>query len=405
MLHHNAYYTFQYTGSELAHANNEHAHMGYNFYVSQVRVSSSQTYDLLDVEVTIVQSGVAPFYYDLSLALLCNGYSATKPGVEAVRFYGEQGVFLFTEIPSTASCRNAVTLALVSSYGQGRPFKFAQGDGTVTISVPPFAPVLPPLATPAALPVETPVDTPATTPVQPPVAAPVFLPVVATPATIPVELPVATPMAPPVELPPATPVALPVAPPVETPVPRPAAPPVMPPVRFPLATPVAPPLPPPVAQPVVPPVAPPVTNPIAPPISRPVSRPVASPVVPPVAPPITVTKGITGMALVDTDQPSTKIPLTNGAVISVASIGGGPFNIDVQTAGTIGSIVFAYNGKNVRNENTAPYSFCGDTVTKYSACPQFVAGTTHKVTATAYPKTSGRGIAFSTMTVTFSLVK
>jgi hypothetical protein len=190
--------------------------------------------------------------------------------------------------------------------------------------------------------------------------------------------------------------------PVAPPVTRPVTPPVKPPVTYPVA------VLPPVNRPVPPPVRPPVTPPVTPPVKPPVTPPVApsvtgAPVLPPVPPPTTVTGVITGLFLIDVDAPLTKIPLTNGTVISIAEFGGGPFNIDAHTMGSIGSVVFAYNGNKVQTENTAPYSFCGDDGTNYNPCSQLQAGA-HTVTATAYPRTSGRGISFSKMAVKFTLV-
>ena len=219
--------------------------------------------------------------------------------------------------------------------------------------------------------------------------------------------PVSSPVTPPVKPPVMSPVTAPVRPPVKTP--------VMPPVISPVTPSIKPPAMPPVSTQFIPPITPPISRPVSPPISRPVSPPVKSPIPPsvpppvaspvalPVAPPTTVTKGITGLSLVDIDAPLTKIPITTGAVISIASVGGGPFNIEAQTIGSISSLTFSYNGRKVQTENSAPFTFCGDTITNYFACTQFVAGT-HTILAKAFPKASGTGISFSNMTVTFTLV-
>jgi len=140
VLHHDAFINGGYTGSELENALDMHAYMGYNFYVSEVAAFESVMTREVDIAVTVTQSGVAPFYYDLGLALECADLSVPLklPGVEAIIERGESRTFRFTGIPNTKSCLSAVSLKLDSSMAYpDRPVRFAQGsDGTVELEIP-----------------------------------------------------------------------------------------------------------------------------------------------------------------------------------------------------------------------------------------------------------------------------
>lgn len=154
-----------------------------------VSVKTSSSAGLVDVDVNVTQIGVAPFYYDLSLAIQCPGMSKKiLDGVEALIDKGSSKVFGFTRIPATKECLDALSLSLESSYAySGRPIKFAQDDGAVSFSLPlpgsgeataPItAPVRSPEKAPVGVPVQLPVKAPVATPVKPPVKAPVATPV------------------------------------------------------------------------------------------------------------------------------------------------------------------------------------------------------------------------------------
>lgn len=187
MLHHSAFKNGGFTGSELANARFAHARMGYNFHVPSVSVKPSSSSGQVDIDVTVTQIGVAPFYYDLSLALQCSGMTKiVLPGVDTIIDQGSSKVLGFVGVPATTSCLNALSLTLESSYGYaGRPIKFAQGNGNLTLSLPlpgssptmPVSPMsapvnLPVAASPMNLPVASPVLSPASSPVQSPVRAP-----------------------------------------------------------------------------------------------------------------------------------------------------------------------------------------------------------------------------------------
>lgn len=60
MLHMNAF-SDPMSEDELANARHAHARMGYNFQVTQVAVAESSDAGLVDVYVTVAQTGVAPF--------------------------------------------------------------------------------------------------------------------------------------------------------------------------------------------------------------------------------------------------------------------------------------------------------------------------------------------------------
>jgi hypothetical protein len=136
-----------YDGTTLVNAKHAHARMGYNFQVTNVAVTSSSA-GSVSVDVTVMQTGVAPFYYPLSLVLSCPTTTQMVGGVDGLIQKGDSKVFSFTGISADASCLNAITMTLASEYASaGRPVKFAQGsNGTVNLRLPP------PQSSPAAKP-------------------------------------------------------------------------------------------------------------------------------------------------------------------------------------------------------------------------------------------------------------
>jgi hypothetical protein len=114
--------------------------MGYNFYVPSVTAtqSSSNNAGKVDVEVTVQQIGVAPFYYDLGLGLSCSGTNKRiQGGVDTLMDKGSSRIFKFVGIPATSECLDKLTLSLESSYAyKERPIKFAQKNGTVSFRLP-----------------------------------------------------------------------------------------------------------------------------------------------------------------------------------------------------------------------------------------------------------------------------
>jgi len=178
ILQQRAFINGGYNGTELLNARAMSAYMGYNFYISGVGVEEGAAGDV-SISVHVTQSGVAPFYYDLGLALHCFDLpdAMLLPGVEALVDQGESSIFTFTGIPATAECLGAVSFSLESTHTyNGTSIKFAQGDGTVSLSLP-----LPPTSAPTTVEDETP--SPIT--VAPVTAAPVTLaPTTAAPITL-----------------------------------------------------------------------------------------------------------------------------------------------------------------------------------------------------------------------------
>ena len=138
VLHHDAFQNDGYQGDVLKKARAAHASMGYSFYISEIFATVSSTVGKVDVGVTVVQSGVAPFYYDLDLVLECNGAKKVQEGVDDIVEKRQSKLFVFRNIPATDECLNKLSLRLQSSYAyEGRPVLFAQGsDGTVTFRLP-----------------------------------------------------------------------------------------------------------------------------------------------------------------------------------------------------------------------------------------------------------------------------
>jgi len=123
----------------LDRANTAHTLLGYSFLIEQVAIAGSSTLPgSVDIDVTVQQAGVAPFYYDLSLVLSCKGITRILDGVESIIEAGEIKVFSFEGIPSTTDCLDKVSFTLHSPYSiEGRPIKFSQAyDGEVSLSLP-----------------------------------------------------------------------------------------------------------------------------------------------------------------------------------------------------------------------------------------------------------------------------
>jgi hypothetical protein len=131
MLNHYACSNDGYSGQDLTKAQDSNNRMGYQFVVTQVVAFATAGDDsVVDIDVEISQTGVAPFYYPLSLALSCSAGSWELSGVETII---GQGSFGFTGIPATTSCLGSMDISLVSVHAYAaNPVKFAQGtDGTV----------------------------------------------------------------------------------------------------------------------------------------------------------------------------------------------------------------------------------------------------------------------------------
>jgi hypothetical protein len=115
--------------------------LGYNFIINRVAaVKRDDSSDTIDIVVDLRQIGVAPFYYDLDLALDCDEISTpwALKGAELLIADLDTTTFTFERVPATALCLQSVSFHLQSSYAfPERPIKFAQGkDGKVALTIP-----------------------------------------------------------------------------------------------------------------------------------------------------------------------------------------------------------------------------------------------------------------------------
>jgi hypothetical protein len=140
MLHHNAFIKNKpITGVELQNARFAHARLGYNFFVAKVAAAVSSQIDHVIIDVTLVQRGVAPFYFPLSLYLTCPTLVSPLQlsGADLLISDGDKTIFRFLNVPAVASCLKQVSMFLDSPMTYpGRPIRFAQGNGTVILSIP-----------------------------------------------------------------------------------------------------------------------------------------------------------------------------------------------------------------------------------------------------------------------------
>lgn len=138
VLHHNAF-SDVYEGAELANALEAHAFLGYNFVVDRVELFYEN--GAIDMQVSLRQNGIAPWYYDLGLEVDCDGLPSpiVANGVESDLIgNGDQETYLFQGLPPSSQCVQAIAVRLVSSMlYPGQEIKFAQGvDGTVVLDAP-----------------------------------------------------------------------------------------------------------------------------------------------------------------------------------------------------------------------------------------------------------------------------
>ncbi len=120
--------------------------MGYNFMITKVGAIFQDSLTVSEdtsaqIDVTINQVGVAPFYYPLSLFLDCPDLTSPMEisGVESLLQEGDSKVISFRNVPQTAKCMNEIQFHLNSTqHGfRNRPIKFAQGQhGIVKLLLP-----------------------------------------------------------------------------------------------------------------------------------------------------------------------------------------------------------------------------------------------------------------------------
>ncbi len=116
--------------------------MGYAFRLAEVSVAEGSVADTVDITATVIQDGIAPFYYDLSIGLACpEGFSASVAGVDDIVSEGSSASFTFTAVPATSTCLSSLDFSLLSSYAlAGAPVKFAQGATVLSLPLPPGSP-------------------------------------------------------------------------------------------------------------------------------------------------------------------------------------------------------------------------------------------------------------------------
>lgn len=139
MFHHNAFLRDALlSGTELEHALDAHVRLGYSFIVQKVAAAKANDENEVTVDVTVQQTGVAPFYYPLQLVFKCHGTTKSIGGVESLVNKGDIKVFRFQSIPSTSRCLGNVEILLESDHVHPeRPVRFDQGDdGRVSLLVP-----------------------------------------------------------------------------------------------------------------------------------------------------------------------------------------------------------------------------------------------------------------------------
>ena len=137
MLHSNAFRDGGYTGTELDNARFASARLGYNYIITKIGALSTSK-STIAVDVTIMQIGVAPFYFPLSLVLSCPGTNKAVYGLESVLSdTNDVKNYRFDQIPLDLNCLQNMKLQLASTFTYDeRPIKFAQGNGTVFFSLP-----------------------------------------------------------------------------------------------------------------------------------------------------------------------------------------------------------------------------------------------------------------------------
>jgi len=107
----------------------------------------------------------------------------------------------------------------------------------------------------------------------------------------------------------------------------------------------------------------------------------------------------------DTDQPvAGYTALTSGATLDLGTLPTSNLNIAALTSpSTVGSVGFEFDGTLVRTQNSAPYTFAGDSGTDYYAWTPALG--THTIKATPYTGANLTGTAGLAKTFTFTVTK
>jgi hypothetical protein len=176
--------------TEIQNANAASSIMGYNYEIQQVSAYVSTDTNYINLDVTVSQIGIAPFYYPLSLQASCmnHTYSRAVVGVETLIEQFESKIFTIQNIAVNEGCLKNITFSLqatdnVNRFYKSNPIKFAQGrTGIVQVSIPLPSSVSRPI--PIVVPVVPPPPRPTT------MTVPVMQPVVPVPQRVPTSKPV-----------------------------------------------------------------------------------------------------------------------------------------------------------------------------------------------------------------------
>lgn len=130
LLHHYAFCN-PLNHAELELTKKAHSFLGYKFMVTEV--SAIPINNLwISVSLSVAQTGIAPFYYDLAIELRCEDWqSSPLKGVEHLIQEGDTATFVFNDFP-VYNCEKPVSIHLVSSFAyNGKPILFAQGSNGI----------------------------------------------------------------------------------------------------------------------------------------------------------------------------------------------------------------------------------------------------------------------------------
>jgi type 1 glutamine amidotransferase len=115
-----------------------------------------------------------------------------------------------------------------------------------------------------------------------------------------------------------------------------------------------------------------------------------------------VAQSITSFTLIDAENDVEIGVVQDGASLVLADLPSNQLNMNANTSGSIGSVVFKINGVKTQTENVSPYALAGNIGDNYlSWKPQLE---TYTITATAYSKAKGQGDVLDqeSITITFT---
>jgi len=110
--------------------------------------------------------------------------------------------------------------------------------------------------------------------------------------------------------------------------------------------------------------------------------------------------------LVDLENGQT-IDLVDNAVVSLEDLGltnSPAFNLEAVVSGTVGSVAFRKGGY-ARTESVPPFALCGDDSGVHRSCGNRLGLGEHIISAQPYSQARAKGVAGTTETITFSIVK